>query len=120
MKPDSKNRTSIASIVEDADKKYAKLYHLCNPELHGNYSATPRYAAFDIGTPIRLVPFTAWGKGAFIEDFKDLEFDFLVTEILVRITELAPSFLSPNDSFNQRAIKLADGGKRVLEKLKGS
>ena len=36
--PDSRERTSIASIIEDADKKYAKLYHLCNPEVHGNYT----------------------------------------------------------------------------------
>lgn len=119
VNPDSKNRTSIASIIEDADQKYARLYHFCNPELHGNYSATPRYAALDIGTPIRLVPVTAWGKGTFFKDFKELEFDFLVTEILTRITELAPSFLSPKESLTQRAKTLAESGNDVLEKLKG-
>ena len=119
VNPDSKNRTSIASIIENADKKYAKLYHLCNPELHGNYSATPRYVALDVATPIRLVPFTAWGKGTFFEDFKHLEVDFLVTEILVCITKLASRFLPTTDSLTQRALTLADSGNDVLEKLKG-
>ena len=118
--PDSRKRSSIPSIIEDADKKYARLYHFCNPELHGTYSGMPRYAVLHPDTPRRLVPFMAFGESKFFENFRELEFDFLVTEILVRITELAPSFLPPNDSFTQRAITLVDSGNRVLVKLKGS
>ena len=120
VNPKSNKTTSIASIIEDADKKYAKLYHLCNPELHGNYTGMPRYGAIRAVTPLRLIPFTAWGKSTFFEDFKELEFDFLVTEILVRSIELAPSFLLPDDSYTQTAITLADNGNSVLAKLKGS
>ena len=119
VKPNSKNTSSIASIIEEADKKYAKLYQLCNPELHGTYSGMPRLAVLHPDTPRRHIPFAGWGKGTFFEDFKELEFDYLVTEILIRITELAPTFLLPEDSFTQRAIKLANSGNRVLEKLKG-
>ena len=119
VNPNSKKRTTIASIIEDADKKYARLYHLCNPEVHGNYTGMFRYVAIRGVTPARLIPFMGWGRDTFSEDFKELEFDFLVTEILVRTIELAPRFLLPEDSLTQRAITLADSGNDVLEKLKG-
>ena len=120
VKPKSSKRTSIASIIEDADKRYAKLYHLCNPEVHGNYTGMPRYGAIRAVTPLRIIPFTGWGEGQFFSDFKELELDFLVTEILVRTIELAPSYLPLKDSFTQRAVTLAAFGNRVLEKLKVS
>ena len=93
VNPDLKNNKSIASLIEDAGKEYAKLYDLCNPEVHCSYSGTPRHAVLTNVTPRRLIPFTAWGQGTFFKDFKELEFDFRVTKILVRIIELAPSFL---------------------------
>ena len=120
MDPGSKKRTSPQSIIEEADKKYAKLYHLCNPEVHGNYSVMSRLAVLHSDTPRRHIPLTAWGEGTFFQDFKELEFDFLVTELLIRITELAPMFLLPEDSLTGRAKTLAERGNRVLEKLKGS
>ena len=119
VNPNSKKRTTIASIIEDADKKYARLYHLCNPEVHGNYTGMFRYVAIRAVTPVPLIPFMGWGKDTFFEDFKELECDFLVTEMLVRTIELAPRFLPPNDSLTQRATTLADSGNDVLEKLRG-
>lgn len=120
VNPNSTTRKSIASIIEDADTTYAKLYHLCNPEVHGNYSGMPRYSLVASNTPVRYIPFTPWGEGTFFEDIRELEFDYRVTEILVRITELAPRFLPQKDSFTQRVITLASSGNRVLEELKGS
>ena len=119
VNPGSKKRTSPQSIIEEADKKYAKLYHLCNPEVHGNYSVMSRLAVLHPDTPRRHIPFTAWGEGTFFQDIKELEFDFLVTEILIRITELAPRFLLPEDSLTERAKTLSDSGNDVLEKLRG-
>ena len=80
----------------------------------------PRYVVLDVVTPMRFVPSTAWGEGTFFKDLMELEFDFLVTDILVRITKLALSFLPPTDGFAQRAITLADSGNHVLEELKGT
>ena len=90
--PGSKRRTSPQSIIEEADKNYAKRYHLCNPEVHGNYSVMSRLAVLHPDTPRRHIPFTAWGEGTCFEDFKELECDFLVTEMLVRTIALAPGF----------------------------
>ena len=54
-------------------------------------------------------------RGPIFKYAEELNFEFLVAQIAIGITELAPSFFAPRDSFAQRAIILADIGKSVLE-----
>ncbi|MXX58885.1 MAG: hypothetical protein F4X05_07430 [Rhodothermaceae bacterium] len=118
VRPDLKSQTSIASLIEGVDKKYAKLYHMCNPEVHGAYSGIPRYAVVHSDTPLRFIPFRGWGKGTFFEDFKEAEFDYIVTDILVSATHLLPMFV-PTNKFNHKVDTIVERGKRVLDNLLG-
>lgn len=120
LDPEDKKSMSTAAIIEAVDKKYAKLYYLANLEVHSNYVGTKGYVALSTNKPLRLIPIVAWGEDYFFKNYKELEFDFLVAEIVIRITELAPRFLPPADRFTQRATILAADGKRVLEQLVGS
>ena len=121
LDPNSREKSmSTAAIIEAADKKYAKLYHLGNLEVHSNYAGTQWYAVLSHSIPRRPIPIVAWGEDHFFKSVTELEFDFLVAEIVICITGLAPRFLPPTDSFAQRATILAANGNCVLEKLVGN
>ncbi|MXW82908.1 MAG: hypothetical protein F4246_02975 [Rhodothermaceae bacterium] len=105
------------AIIGAADKKYAKLYHLGNLEVHRNYVGTKHYVLVSSNTPLRPIPIVTCGEGHFFKNYKELEFDFLAAELVIRTTELAPSILPLTNSFALRATKLAYSGKRKLKKL---
>ena len=122
LNPISQNKKNMrtVNVIRAVGKKYANLYHLGNLDVPSNFAGAQWYGVVSATYPVRPVPILAWGENQFSQNSRELEFDILVTGILIRITESAPSFLSLTYSFAHRAPRLAANDDCVLKKLLGS
>ena len=101
--------------IEDHERLML-FYRISSKEIHPTIGS--KYVILGLSSlPLPIVPMLPRGDGHVFSSFNEMYLDHLTVLVLLLITNRVSSFLTLDDSLQQRLITILTDGRSVLEKL---